>query len=123
MTLALKTKARLSCLPFTLLLAVLATRPLWSSEPASVPAWLISSLSTVPLLPVFPGVARGNKRAHIWLCLILLFYLVSALLRAMGDAAAQHASVVLALIGVQFVFSILWIRRENDPDTSATAVQ
>jgi hypothetical protein len=30
---------------------------------------------------------------------------------------------VLALIGVQFVFSILWIRRENDPDTSATAVQ
>ncbi len=123
MILAPKARVRLSCLPYGLLLATLATRPLWSPEPPSAPAWLVSGLATLPLLLVLPAVVRGSKRGHIWLCLILMFYFVSALLRTMGGATAPHAGTVLALIGVQFVFSILWIRHGNDPDTSAAAIR
>jgi len=65
------------------------------------PVWLIS---IAPLLLFLIGVARDNLHWHIWYCLLLLFYFISAV----EDAFARpHNPIVMSgLVIVVLLFSV-----------------
>jgi uncharacterized membrane protein len=89
---------------------------LWESVLAPQPAgaaWL--ALKAVPLAILFPGVARGERRARQWLALLLPLYFAEALTRAMSESgrSAIVAAVAAAIAVATFVALLVWFRAER----------
>ena len=84
------------------------------------PVWL---LRVFPLVIFMPGVARGNLRAEIWLCFVLLFYFVSAV--ELIFAAPDDGIAILGLSSVigLFIVSALYIRTRGRELKAALAAK
>jgi uncharacterized membrane protein len=89
---------------------------LWETVLAPMPAggvWL--ALKAVPLAILFPGVARGERRARQWLALLVPLYFAEALTRAMSESgrSAIVAAVAAAIAVATFVALLVWFRAER----------
>lgn len=59
----------------------------------SIKLWV---LQTVPLLLVLPGFIKQTHRSHLWLCFILLLYLVAGVVEVvMPSRGWQHGALTL----------------------------
>jgi uncharacterized membrane protein len=92
---------------------------LWELVLAPQPAggaWL--ALKALPLALLFPGVARGERKARQWLALLVPLYFAEALTRAWSETG-RHAAVagMAALLGAATFGALLaWFRAERAPD-------
>jgi uncharacterized membrane protein len=89
---------------------------LWETVLVPMPAggaWL--ALKAVPLAILFPGVARGERKARQWLALLVPLYFAEALTRAMSESgrSAVVAAVAAAIAVATFVALLAWFRAER----------
>jgi uncharacterized membrane protein len=90
---------------------------LWSVLLAPLPSARWLAVKALPLAILFPGVARGSRKARQWLALLTPLYFAEALVRAMTESG-RHAIVaaLAALIAlVTFVAVLAWLRGERQP--------
>lgn len=71
---------------------------------------VIMLLKLVPLLLVFPGVLKGQWRAHIWLSFISLFYFLVGCLATFASNAPLEGLVLLVASVTLFISSMLFAR-------------
>jgi len=88
---------------------------LWEGALAPLPGprWLV--LKAVPLALLFPGVARGDRKARQWLILIVPFYFAEALVRALSESGrhAWVAGTACALAALTFAALLSWFRKDD----------
>jgi uncharacterized membrane protein len=81
--------------------------------PQSGSMWL--AVKVVPLVILFPGVARGERRPRQWLSLLAPLYFAEALTRALSESGrhAVVAAMAAAIAAVTFVALLAWFRAER----------
>jgi uncharacterized membrane protein len=97
------------------LAALVLLEVLWEGLLAPLPGLRWFVLKAVPLAVLFPGVARGDRKARQWLALIVPFYFAEALVRALSESG-RHAFVAGtagALAAVTFIALLMWFRMDS----------
>ena len=88
---------------------------LWETvlAPQSGSMWL--ALKAVPLVILFPGVARGERRPRQWLSLLVPIYFAEALTRALSETGrhAVVAAMASVIAAATFVALLAWFRAER----------
>ena len=74
---------------------------------------LILLVKLIPLLIVFPGLAKDTLRAHIWLCFIILFYFTQAVVETFLSSAAITDIFITSLTVILFLASMFYIKWER----------
>lgn len=97
------------------LVALAILELLWGAVLAPLPGARWLALKCVPLLILFPGVARGARKPRQWLALIVPFYFAEAIVRAMTEPGRYGVVAGLAalLSIVTFVAVLAWLRGEK----------
>jgi uncharacterized membrane protein len=85
---------------------------LWLAPLRPGGSWL--ALKALPLVLLWPGLARGSRRARQWLALLLPFYCAEGIVRAMSEPG-RHGAVASAatLVGIVAFASVLATFRER----------
>ena len=88
---------------------------LWETVLAPQAGGLWLALKVVPLVALFPGVARGERRARQWLSLLAPLYFAEALTRALSETGrhALVAAMASAIAAATFVALLAWFRAER----------
>ena len=88
---------------------------LWETVLAPQPGGLWLALKVVPLVVLFPGVARGDRRPRQWLSLLAPLYFAEALTRALSETGrhALVASMASVIAAVTFMALLAWFRAER----------
>lgn len=88
---------------------------LWETvlAPQSGSMWL--ALKVVPLVILFRGVARGERRPRQWLSLLAPLYFAEALTRALSETGrhAVVAAMAAVIAAATFVALLAWFRAER----------
>lgn len=88
---------------------------LWALVLAPLPSARWLAVKAVPLAILFPGVARGRRKARQWLALLTPFYFAEALVRALTEPGRHTlvAGMAATLALVVFLGVLAWLRRER----------
>jgi uncharacterized membrane protein len=83
---------------------------LWLAPIKPGGSWL--ALKAVPLLALWPGVAKGKLRSCQWALLLLPWYFAEGLVRAASETGRQAlcASVAAAMALVALGAGLAWVR-------------
>ena len=88
-----------------------------TSLPASIPegssVTFILLVKLIPLLIIFPGLAKDTLRAHIWLCFIILFYFTQSVVESFLSLAAFTDIFITSLTVIIFLASMFYIKWER----------
>lgn len=98
------------------LTALILLEILWETVLAPQPTggyWLV--LKVLPLIILFPGTARGERRPRQWLALVVPFYFAEALTRAWSESGRHSLVAAMAAIiaALTFVALLAWFRAER----------
>ena len=88
---------------------------LWLAPLKPGGSWL--ALKALPLALLWPGLARGAKRARQWLTLLLPIYFAEAVTRAISESGrhAIVAGVAAAIAVIAFVAVLATFHAERNP--------
>lgn len=100
---------RFNLLLYISLTAVLLTRTLWLDPPEGS-VILIALAQIVPLLLPVVGLFKRGLRAASWLCFILCFYFISAVLAVWFDTQSISAWIFVIIVSTLFINSMMFIR-------------
>lgn len=100
-----------ACYVVMLLMMIVTSLPAYIPEGSSVTFILLVKL--IPLLIIFPGLAKDQLRAHIWLCFIILFYFTQSVVETFLSSAALTDLFITALTVVVFLASMFYIKWER----------
>lgn len=100
-----------ACYVLMLLMMIVTSLPAYIPEGSSVTFILLVKL--IPLLIIFPGLAKDQLRAHIWLCFIILFYFTQSVVETFLSSAALTDLFITALTVVVFLASMFYIKWER----------
>ena len=106
---------RLAVSAVTALLLLELLWELWLAPLRPGGSWL--ALKALPLALLWPGLARGERRARQWLTLLLPLYLAEAIMRAASESG-RHAAVACmaaALAAVAITALLAGFRRQRRP--------
>ena len=82
----------------------------WFADPATR-SWPTLLVLLLPLALFFGSVWRGNSRAHFWLCVLLILYVVKAIMNLLfGDhiAIALPETLASATLFFAAVYFVKW---------------
>jgi uncharacterized membrane protein len=87
---------------------------LWLAPLRPGGSWL--ALKALPLVMLWPALARGSTRARQWLALVLPLYLIESITRAMSESGrhALIAAVATSLIVAAFVALLATFRLQKN---------
>ena len=116
---ALKLDPKILCIAASVALVALIVLclawELWLAPLRPGGSWL--ALKALPLALLWPGLARGERRARQWLTLLLPLYLAEAIMRAASESG-RHAAVACmaaALAAVAITALLAGFRRQRRP--------
>lgn len=101
-------------LSYLLLLVLMVVSTFLSTLPPEASRGFMLAVKIVPLLIFLPGLLKGNLRAHIWLCFVVLFYFTRAVVDAFLTEGAILESVITATTVVVFIaamMNVFWQKR------------
>ena len=100
-----------TCYVLMLLMMIVTSLPAFIPEGSSVTFILLVKL--IPLLIIFPGLAKDQLRAYIWLCFIILFYFTQSVVETFLSSAALTDLFITALTVIVFLASMFYIKWER----------
>lgn len=94
----------------------------------SIKLWIVQSL---PLLLVLPGMLKGNPRAWLWLCFVLLVYITAGIVDVMMPGRGWRHGLLLLLSFTLFLSAMMtsrWqrqvpAREDHGPSTAHTPTE
>lgn len=93
-----------------LLVAAIAIQRAGNDAPALAGLFFIG-LKSLPLLLLLPGLLRGSAKAAIWLCFLLCFYFLGAVLSVMEPPPLRWLGLAdIAVIATGFTAALLAAR-------------
>jgi uncharacterized membrane protein len=95
---------------YTLLLAVYSIRTLWLTPLDKEPNTVVWFFHIVPLLMMLPGMLKNHYRSYIWLCFVLLFYFMTAVIQAFAPEYGWFPKFEVALIVLLFISAMMFSR-------------
>ena len=95
----------------TLLMMIVTSLPGFIPENSSTT--LILAIKLLPLLILFPGLAKDQLRAYIWLCFIILFYFTQSVVESFIYNAAWIDLFITALTVIMFLAAMFYIKWER----------
>ncbi|MFD2229132.1 DUF2069 domain-containing protein [Alkalimarinus sediminis] len=109
MTLTQKVKYSqiVTLLSYFLLLALMVVSTALSTLPPEASRGFMLAVKVVPLLIFLPGLLKGNLRAHIWLCFVVLFYFTRSVVDAFLTEGAILEAVITTTTVVVFVAAMM----------------
>jgi uncharacterized membrane protein len=112
MQLACKTRASrlLTLASYFGLLLLFTLWYLWLAPAQSDHPWVIWLVHVLPLLAFAPVVVRGNPRGHAWLCFVLLFYFLGAVLAALVPPTRWLGLAEALLLATLFTSAMMYAR-------------
>lgn len=94
-----------------LLMMIVTSLPAYIPEGSSVLPILLIKL--IPLLIIFPGLAKDQLRAYIWLCFIILFYFTQSVVETFLSSAAMTDIFITSLTVILFLAAMFYIKWER----------
>ncbi len=111
-------RARLTVLGFCILLAILLSLDFMfrnlGGEAASLTLWLVQSLA---LLLMLPGLRDGRPRHYQWLCFLLQFYFINAVLKAFSPGREIFGILEAMTSVTAFCAAISFVRAHRKAQT------
>lgn len=94
---------------------------LWLAPLRPAGSWL--ALKALPLALVWPGAARGARKARQWLALLLPFYVAEGIVRALTESG-RHALLawMATAVAIVAVVALLAAFREERKERNAAAL-
>ena len=111
---------RFNVLLYISLIAAILTRTLWL-EPPQGSILVITLIQIVPLLLPVTGLFKRGLRAASWLCFILCFYFINAVLAVWFVPESVSAWVMLILVSMLFINSMMFIRWQGKLNRNRSA--
>jgi uncharacterized membrane protein len=72
------------------------------------------AVKIVPLIIFLPGLLKGNLRAHIWLCFVVLFYFTRSVVAAFlteGDILESTITATTVILFIASMMNVFWQKR------------
>ncbi|WP_250654778.1 DUF2069 domain-containing protein [Alkalimarinus coralli] len=104
----------IALLSYLLLLVLMVISTIFSTLPPEASRGFMLAIKVVPLIIFLPGLLKGNLRAHIWLCFVVLFYFTRSVVDAFLTEGAILEAITTATTVVLFLASMMnvyWQKR------------
>ncbi len=107
--------ARLSVLISLGFLVVFLSLENWLMSPTSISRWLIQ---VIPLVAFIPALSKQQLRAYQWLCFLILFYFLMAVLAIFTPGKTLFGSLETFFCALLFSSAILYIHKKQRADAT-----
>ncbi|KAA0875797.1 DUF2069 domain-containing protein [Nitrincola tapanii] len=118
MTLAQKAKLslRITQVTYAALLLLFTLWYLWLAPAKSEHPWVIWLVHLLPLLGFLRVVIKGDARGHAWLCFLLLFYFLGAVLASLMPLTRWLGLIESGLLMLLFTSAMMFARWQSQLD-------
>lgn len=101
---------QLTLTSFTALALYYCAWYLWLAPAQSTHPWVIWLIHLVPLAAFAPVIIKGSPRGSIWLCFVLMFYFLEAVLAAWNPQLRWLGIIAALLIALLFSSAMMFAR-------------